>query len=372
MIPMRGNNVWKPRKDLLGGHCERATGAWQSAGMPEKARLLLPPRGIAMTCITLAKCFKGFSFVLILAGLNLAGCLPAFAAAVTKTTAVETMAAETAVAEATAAGATGASGDFIAQGKNRAAVQMERAVYAEPLNLDFLLGTLATKSTALKNVGEPRYLYQEVDPVPLHSYKVFTPWLSHFKQSVVFVIGRLDAKRLNLARWSVSVHDPSGQVVKTFSGAGTPPTAFYWNGRDSQQNPVEVGKPYIPEITLVDVYGATVSLPQKNLLLEEFIWDQPGRMRAGALQDHVFQKQRERFSNSGLLVMRELSHLVDQHDTILLDIECSGPDLDLARERALTLQKFFAKENLRIKKIRLASITRSENAVFYLNAVKTR
>lgn len=309
--------------------------------------------------------FHAFFFTLI--GLSLAGIPPVFAAA-----AEPAQGAATPAAEATASGVTGTSKDFIAQGKNRAAVQMERMVYAEPPNMDFLLGTLAAKSMGLKNAGEPRYLYQEVDPVPLHSYKVFAPWLSHFKQSVVFVIGRLDAKKLNLAHWSVSVHDQSGQVVRTFSGVGTPPTAFYWNGRDREQNPVEVGKAYVPEITLVDVYGAKVSLPQKNLLLEEFIWDGPGRMRVGALQDHVFQKQRERFSSDGLLIMRELSHLVDQHDALLLDIECSGPDLDLARERAMILQKFFAKENLRIKKIRLAAITRSENAVFYISAIKTR
>lgn len=262
--------------------------------------------------------------------------------------------------------------DFVAEGKNRAAVQMERMVYAEPPNMDFLLGTLASKSLSLKNVGEPRYLYQEVDPVPLHSYKVYTPWLNHFKQSVVFVIGRLDADRLKLARWSVSVHDQSGQVLRTFAGVGTPPSAFYWNGRDSAQNPVEIGKAYIPEITLVDVYGAKVSLPQKNLLLEEFIWDSPGKMRVGALQDHVFQSQRDRFSSAGTLIMRELSHLIDQQNTILLDIECIGPDLDLDRERALTLQKYFAKENLRIKKIRITAISRGENAAFYINALKGR
>jgi hypothetical protein len=304
-------------------------------------------------------------YFLILMGLSLAEVLPAPTPA---------WAAEATTAAATAAVTTltATAKDFMAEGKNRASVQMERRVYAEPLNLDFLLGTMASKSSNLKNVEEPRYLYQEVDPVPLHSYKVFTPWLSHFKQSVVFVIGRLDSDRLKLARWSVSVHDQSGQVVRTFSGVGSPPSAFYWNGRDSEQIPVEVGKAYIPEITLIDVYGAKVSLPQKNLLLDEFIWAGPGRLRVGALQDPVFQKQRDRFSPDGLLIMRELSHLVDQHDTILLDIECSGPDLDLARERALTLQKFFAKENLRIKKIRLASITRSENAVFYIAAIKTR
>lgn len=262
--------------------------------------------------------------------------------------------------------------EFIAMGKNRAAIEVERTVYVEPLKVNFLLGTLAKQSRGLKIPEEPRFLYQQVDPVPLRSYKIYTPWLNHFKQAVVFVIGRLDPKRLKISRWSVSLHTEAGEEIKTFSGAGHPPSAFYWNGRDREHRPVNIGQGFIPEITLVDYYGARVSLPQKKLVLDRFIWEGPGCLKAGVIQKNVFKKKRARFSREGRLIMRELSQLVDQHDALILDIECSGPDLDLVGERARVLQKYFAKENLRLKKIRLKSIVRTDESVIYFVATWLR
>ncbi len=277
-----------------------------------------------------------------------------------------------AVAGGASAQVTATAKAFVAAGKIRAAIQVERTVFAEQLNVQFLLDTLAKKNRTLKLPQEPRFLYQEIDPVPLLSHKVFTPWLNHFKQSIVFVVGRLDRKRLNIVRWSVSLHDPGGEVVKTFSGAGHPPTAFYWNGRDRENLPVEVGRGYIPEITLEDYYGARVSLPQKKLDLNQFIWQAPKYLKAGATQNQVFTKRRARFSRQGKRIMRELSQLVSQHDAVLLDIECAGPDLDLTAERARALQAYFAKENMRLKKIRIKKVAQSSQAVFYIMAYRMR
>ncbi|MCK5242179.1 hypothetical protein KAR34_06995 [bacterium] len=262
--------------------------------------------------------------------------------------------------------------EFTAEGVIRAKVQAERAVFAGRLDAGFLMETLAKKSNGLKLPTEPLYLYQEVDPVPLQSYKVFTPWLNHFKQSVVFVIGRLDPKRLKIARWSVSLHDQTGREIKTFSGVGHPPVAFYWNARDWERNPLAVGTGYIPEITLVDYYGAKVNLPQPTLYLDQFIWESPRCLRAGIVQDSVFQKKRAGFSRVGNVIMQELSNIVNQHDTVLLDIECFGPDLDMVNERAEVLKKYFAKENMRLKKIRIKSVALSGEPVFYIIATRLK
>ncbi|MCD4814485.1 hypothetical protein K8S19_12445 [bacterium] len=260
--------------------------------------------------------------------------------------------------------------EFLAEGKNRAKVEVERRVYADKLEAAFLMNTLAKKGRDLKLPTEPNYLYQKIDPVPLQSYKVYTPWLNYFKHSIVFVIGHLDPKRLKIARWSVSLFDQTGKEVKTFAGVGHPPSAFNWNGRGKNFEPVAVGKGYVPEITLVDYYGAQVSLPQKILYLDQFIWETSRLMRAGALQASVFQPRRSRFSKKGEVIMQELSNLVNQHDTVILDIECCGREIDLATERANALKKYFSKENLRLKKIRIKSVSLSGENIFYISAIK--
>jgi hypothetical protein len=270
-----------------------------------------------------------------------------------------------------AADVTSTAKEFAGEGKNRAAIQVEREVYANRLDARFLMNTLAKDGSGkMKTPTEPRYLYQQLDPIPMHSVKVYTPWLNHFKQSVVFVMGYLDPNRIKIARWSVSLNNETGEEIKSFAGTGHPPRAFFWNARDSKYNPVEVGKGYVPEITLVDYYGAKVNLSQPKLYLDNFIWQTPNVLKAGFVQEKVFQKKRTRFSKRGALVMRELSNLINQHAAVLVDIECSGPDLELVQERAEVMQKYFAKENMRLKKIRIKNVAVSGEAVFYIKAIK--
>jgi hypothetical protein len=260
--------------------------------------------------------------------------------------------------------------DFSAAGKNRAVIQTERKLLFARLDVSFQIGALAKKQEGTKSPSEARYLYQEVDPVPLASYKVYTPWASYFKQSMVFVLGHLDSSRLKIARWSVTVRDTTGKEVKTFSGVGNPPEAFAWNGRDSQYNPVTAGQAYIPELTLEDYYGARVNLPQKMFYLDQFMWEEPLKMALTFMQDSVFDAKRNRFSKLGQQVVQEVSNLVNQQDAWVLEIECTGPDQDLSGERAQALKTYFSRENLRLKNIRIKNAPATGEAMVKITALK--
>jgi hypothetical protein len=260
--------------------------------------------------------------------------------------------------------------DYAAAGKNRVLVQHERPPWTERWDPAFLLGTLAKRGEVLEPPAGSTHLYQEVDPVPLASYKVYTPWLDYFKETVVFVIGRLDAKRLKIARWSVELRDPSGRLVKNFSGLGQPPEAFVWNGRDQNYLPVSIGQALIPEITLVDLYGARVTLPQKSLLLEQFVWEDKNRLQAGFLQGAVFAPKSAQITSDGRLVLQELSNLLNQHDAALVELRCTGPDADLQRDRAASLRDFIARENLRAMKVHAECVTSPGTAIVSVNVFK--
>ncbi len=260
--------------------------------------------------------------------------------------------------------------DFVSSGKNRASVQTERSVFSGRLDLGSLLGTLTKKSEGMRLPVESRHLYQEIDPVPLKSSKVFTPWLNYFKQAVVFIMGKLDSERLKIARWWVSLHDQAGREIRTFSGVGNPPEAFYWNGRDWEYNIVAVGQSYIPEITLVDYYGARVNLPQKMFYLDRLVWNEPARLTAAFVQTGVFEKKQATFSQEGVMIIKELSNLINLKDALILEIECQGPDADLMKDRARFLKEYFERENLRLKKIRVRSSGTTGPAVIYLTATK--
>lgn len=270
----------------------------------------------------------------------------------------------------TAQGAAPAAKDFTAAGKNRVLVQHERIPLNDRLDVSYLIGTLAKKGEILPPPSRSEHLYQDVDPVPLSSYKVYTPWLDFFQQNVVFIIGKLDPKRFKIARWSVTLNDPSGRMVKTFSGLGQPPEAFFWNGRDMQNNPVPVGQLLIPEIVLVDFYGARVNLPQKNLRLEQFVWEDKNRLEANFLQSAVFRPKSADVTPAGRLVLQELSNLLDQFSAAMVEIRCSGPDADLTADRTRALREFFARENLRVKKVLAASSPAQGEAVVEVKAFK--
>jgi hypothetical protein len=260
--------------------------------------------------------------------------------------------------------------DFSGAGKNRAAVATERKPLNDRLDVSFLIASLAQKNENPKIPEEPRYLYQEVDPVPLESYKVYTPWASYFKQSMVFVVGRMDFSRLKIARWAVTVRDLTGREIKSFGGVGNPPEAFAWNGRDSHYNPVAAGQAYIPELNLEDYYGARVSLPQKMFYLDQFVWEEPQRQVLAFLQESVFEAKRARFSRAGELVVDEVSNLVNQQDAWVMEIECTSPDFDLSAERAQALKAFFARENLRLKNIRIKNAPATGEAMVKITSLK--
>jgi hypothetical protein len=261
--------------------------------------------------------------------------------------------------------------DFSSAGKNRAAIQTERKPLAERLDVGFLIGTLAKKSGGAGLPEETRYLYQEVDPVPLASYKVYTPWASYFKQSMVFVLGRLDERNTKIKRWALTVRDTTGQEIRTFGGVGNPPEAFAWNGRDSGYNPVAAGKAYIPEITLENFYGARATLPQKKMFyMDQFMWEDPLRMILAIRQDSLFDSKRAAFSRAGLPVVQEVSNLVNQQDAWVMDIECSGPDADLCEDRAQALKTYFARENLRLKNIHIKNSSSSGEAMVKITSLK--
>jgi hypothetical protein len=269
-----------------------------------------------------------------------------------------------------AADVTPTARDNYAAGKNRVLVAHARAPLADRLDVSFLLGTLAKKGEVLEPPARSAHLYQEVDPVPLASYKVYTPWLDYFQQNVVFVIGQLDPKRFKIARWSVALHDPGGRLVRTFSGLGQPPEAFFWNGRDAEYNPVPVGQSLIPEITLIDYYGARVNLPQKNLLLEQFVWEDKNRLEAGFLQSAVFRPKSAEVTPAGRLVLQELSNLLNQNDAVLVEVRCSGSDADLTADRTRALREYFARENLRAKKVQATSAASQGEPVVNVKAFK--
>ena len=260
--------------------------------------------------------------------------------------------------------------DFSGAGKNRAAVASERKLLTDRLDVSFIIGTLAKKNEGVKVPEEPRYLYQEVDPVPLESIKVYTPWASYFKQSMVFVVGRMDFSRLKIARWSVTVRDTAGHEIKSFGGVGNPPEAFAWNGRDSRYNPVAAGQAYIPELNLEDYYGARVSLPQKMFYLDQFVWEEPLREVLAFLQDSAFEPKRSRFSRTGEEVAEEVSNLVNQQGAWVMEIECTGPDRDLSADRAQALKTYFARENLRLKNIRIKNSPATGEAMVKITALK--
>lgn len=260
--------------------------------------------------------------------------------------------------------------DFVASGKNRAMIQIDRAPFADRLDVGFLIGTLAKKSETTLLPSQPRHLFQEIDPVPLDSQKVYTPWLNHFKQAVVFVIGRLDPKRLRIATWSVVLRDAGGREIKTFGGAGLPPEAFFWNARDREYRPVPVGRSYIPEITLVDEYGAKVSLPQKMFVLDQFLWEDPGRLIAGFTADSVFIRKRAQFSQAGALIIQELSNVLNQQDAAAADLFLSGLDDDLLAERGQAVKDYLSRENLRLKRIRVQHIRSTMDETVTVTAVK--
>jgi hypothetical protein len=262
------------------------------------------------------------------------------------------------------------SGEFLASGKNRANVQFERQVFADRLNIQDLAATAAKKTSRLKSPEEAKHLYQVVDPVPLQSYKVYTPWLNHFKETMVFVIGRLDPNAVKIARWSVNLYGTDGRAIKNFTGVGHPPVAFYWNGRDSEQNPVAVGRTIVPEIKLEDFYGAKIMLPQKPFVLDQFLWTSSRQMRAGVQQLSVFQEKQIIFTANGKAIIQEISFLISQQDAVFIEIDCGGPDLELSRERAEVLKKYFAQENLKLRKIQVNNSFKSVESVFYITAIK--
>lgn len=259
--------------------------------------------------------------------------------------------------------------EFYAQGKNRVVISLERARLTERPDAGLLLDSLVKKNESLKVPSENAYSLLELEPLPLESQNTAAPWISFFKPAVVFLMGKFTSANVKIARWAIHLHDNAGNTVRTFSGVGQPPSAFRWNGRDEAQNPVPLSKSYLPEMVLTDYYGASVTLPQRKLQLDQFLWQESSRFRAGFLQASMFLPLREKVSESGLEMLQEMSGLLNHQNIVVLEIEGQGADGELVKERLAFLKNYFSGQNLRLKKITTKHSIAQGEAVMYIKAI---
>ena len=265
-------------------------------------------------------------------------------------------------------GTTLAADALTARGRNLASVTADRGSLGDLPDFDFLVETLARQTPLRLAPVVERPVYPVLDPEPLESYKVYKPWRRGFRRGLVFALGRINAERYGIVKWQVVLHDAGGREIKRFGGAGAPPAAFSWDGRNRELQTVPVGKQVFPELVLEDMYGARVRLPQRKLVVDRFLWEERRRLKAGALQSHCFGPGRRRLSADGEALLRELALDVDRFGARLLTVVCRGPDPKRQQQRAEALKAFFERENLRVETIRAETRTAGGDPVFEVTA----
>ncbi len=144
----------------------------------------------------------------------------------------------------------------------------------------------------------------------------------------------------NIKQWELSITDETGEVFKTFSGMGKPPKNIKWEGKDSKNNIIDMGKNYSYYLRTIDEENKSSFKLGKKIRVPGLYWKEEINSVVRLDGRLVFEKKSAALSETGMNLLEEAADYVRKDIKKHLRIIVYSENENLAMERTKKIANF--------------------------------
>ncbi len=141
-------------------------------------------------------------------------------------------------------------------------------------------------------------------------------------------------------QWELSVTDETGEVFRTFAGMGNPPKAIEWDGKDSKDNVIDLGKNYSFYLRTVDNNNNSSFKLGKKIRVAGLYWKEEINSVVRLDGRIVFQENSSVLTETGRDLLEEAADYIRKDVQRHLRVVVYSHNEDLAMERTKKIANF--------------------------------
>jgi len=144
----------------------------------------------------------------------------------------------------------------------------------------------------------------------------------------------------NIKQWELAITDETGEVFKTFAGTGTPPKTIKWEGKDSKNKTIDLGKNYSYYLRTIDEENKSSFKLGKKIRVSGLYWKEEINSVVRLDGRRVFEKESSALSESGINLLEEAADYVRKDIKKHLRVIVYSGNENLAMERTKKIANF--------------------------------
>ncbi len=176
-------------------------------------------------------------------------------------------------------------------------------------------------------------------PLPiLASDQIRKPWLGKIL-TLPITISNISFEK-DIKQWELAVTDETGEVFRSFAGMGSPPKAIEWDGKDTKDNMIDLGKNYSYYIRTVDNENNSSFRLGKKIRVPGLYWREEINSVIRLDGRVVFERNSTGFTGSGADLLEEAADYVRKDIKKHLRVIVYSQNENLAMERTKKVANF--------------------------------
>jgi hypothetical protein len=144
----------------------------------------------------------------------------------------------------------------------------------------------------------------------------------------------------DIKQWELAITDETGKVFKTFAGIGEPPRTIEWDGKDSKNRIIDLGKNYSYYLRTIDEENKSSFKLGKKIGVPGLYWKEEINSVIRLDGRRVFEKGSSALSATGIHLLEEAADYVRKDINKHLRVIVYSENENLAMERTKKIANF--------------------------------
>jgi hypothetical protein len=144
----------------------------------------------------------------------------------------------------------------------------------------------------------------------------------------------------DIKQWELAITDETGEVFKTFAGTGEPPRTIEWDGKDSKNQIIDLGKNYSYYLRTIDEENKSSFKLGKKIGVPGLYWKEEINSAVRLDGRRVFEKRSSAISETGINLLEEAADYIRKDIKKHLRVIVYSESEDLAMERTKKVANF--------------------------------
>lgn len=144
----------------------------------------------------------------------------------------------------------------------------------------------------------------------------------------------------NIKQWELAITDETGEVFKTFAGKGTPPKTISWEGKDSKNNTIDLGKNYSYYLRTIDEENKSSFKLGKEIRIPGLYWKEEINSVIRLDGRRIFNNKSAVLTETGTSLLEEAADYVRKDIKKHLRVIVYSENEDISMERTKKIANF--------------------------------